>query len=196
MIMVAGKSSSGPVSQPSHRELAKGNDDGTIVTAKIGLIATLVAALIAGAATVLVAVINNDDREPTSREPPLPVGSPAVVGSPPVKPPEPTCPTCAPGGMTFTQQVNSGNAEGTTSFRNPYASSGSGPRVRNGQRVEVVCRLRALGGGTLTSGWWYLIDSPPWNREFYTPANSYLNGDPVEGTSDSAVDYRVPECRP
>jgi len=189
--MGAGKSSSGPVSRPSRGNLGKGSDDGTIATAKIGLIATLVAALIAGAATVLVAVIGNNDPDPTP-----PGGPPPVVAPPPVKLSEPTCATCAPGGVTFTQQVNSANPSGTTSFRNPYALTGEGPSVANGLQVEVVCRLRGLAGGTLTSGWWYLIDSPPWSRQYYTPANSYLNGDPPEGPHVSDVDGRVPECGP
>lgn len=160
------------------------------MAAKIGLIATLVAALITGAATVLVAVIANNAPDPTS-----PAGPPPVVGQPSTKLPQPDCATCAPGGVTFTQQVHSSNPAGTTTFRNPYALSGPGPRVRNGQQVEVVCRLRdPNAGGTLTSGWWYLVDSPPWNRQYYTPANSYLNGDPPGGPHVSDVDGRVPEC--
>lgn len=190
--MGAGKSSSGPVSRPSHRNLGKGSDDEKIVTAKIGLIATLVAALIAGTATVLVAVLNNDEPAPTS-----PGGPRPGAGSPPANPIKPTCPTCAPGGVTFTQQVHSSNPAGTTSFRNPYALSDAGPRVPNGQKVEVVCRLQdPNAGGTLTDGWWYLVDTPPWSRQYYTPANSYLNGDPLEGPHVSSVDGRVPECWP
>ncbi|MGQ0777582.1 MAG: hypothetical protein ACT4NY_24760, partial [Pseudonocardiales bacterium] len=86
MIMGVGKSSSGPASRPSRGNLGKGSDEGTITTAKIGLIATLAAALIAGAATVLVAMISNDNPDPTS-----PGGPPPVVGPPPIKLAEPTC---------------------------------------------------------------------------------------------------------
>lgn len=186
MIMSSERSRSGPVSRLSRGNLGKGSDDRTIATAKIGLIATLAAALIAGAATVLVAVIGNDDPDLT-----MPDGPRPVVGVPPTAPSEPTCSTCAPGGETFTQRVNSGNSNGTTAFRNPYAISGVGPRVANGLEVEVVCRLH-----TPNLGWMYLIHSPPWSRQYYTPANSYLNGDPPEGPHVSDVDGRVPECGP
>lgn len=43
-------------------------------------------------------------------------------------------------------------------------------------------------------GWWYLIASSPWNRQYYTVANSYLNGDPLEGPHITTVDNGVPEC--
>lgn len=190
--MSAGRSSSGRSSRSSRWNLSKGTGDGATATAKIGLIATLAAALIAGTATVLVAVIDNNGRDPTS-----PDGPPPVVGRPPADLHEPTCATCAPGGTTFTQQVHSSNPAGTTTFRNPYALSGAGPRVQDGRRVEVVCRFRdPNAGGTLTSGWWYLVDSPPWSRQYYTPANSYLNGDPPGGPYVSDVDGRVPQCWP
>ncbi|MGH3803704.1 MAG: hypothetical protein ACRDTD_26950 [Pseudonocardiaceae bacterium] len=159
------------------------------MTAKIGLIATLLAALIAATATVVVALINY---EPT-RTPADP--SPPGVVAPGARMPEPICATCTPGGKTFTQQVNTSNPAGTTTFRDPRGFAGQGPRVLPGQRVEVVCRfLDPNAPASVRPGWWYLVDSSPWNRQYYTPANSYLNGDPPEGPYVSGVDGRVPVC--
>lgn len=192
--MGVGKSRSSAVSRSNRGNLGKGSDDGASVTAKIGLIATLLAALIAGAATVLAAVIGNGpDRAPLNSPPDRGGALPAVVGVP-----EPTCPTCAPGpgGQTFTQQVHTSNPAGTTTFKDPRGFGGQGPRVLPGQQVEVVCRFHDPNAPpTVQPGWWYLIHSPPWNREYYTPANSYLNTDPLKEPRVVAdVDERVPVC--
>jgi hypothetical protein len=59
----------------------------------------------------------------------------------------------------------------------------------------VICRfLDPNAPVSVKPGWWYLIDSPPWNRQYYTVANSYLNGDPPQGPYINTVDKGVPEC--
>jgi hypothetical protein len=79
-------------------------------------------------------------------------------------------------------------------FRDPSAFTGEGPRIQRG-RVEVVCRFYVPNGPPSTQpGWWYLVASSPWNRQYYTVANSYLNGDPPEGPYRTSVDSRVPVC--
>ncbi len=41
-------------------------------------------------------------------------------------------------------------------------------------------------------GYWYLIHSPPWEDEYFAPANTFLNG--AHGTEKIATDYMVPDC--
>jgi len=110
--------------------------------------------------------------------------------------PLPNCPTCVPGGETFTEQVGGGNSKPT--FRDPRGPIGRGPEVQPGQQVEVVCRFHDPNAAlTVQPGWWYLIASLPWNWQYYTVANSYLNGDPPElppGESGTPVDVTVPVC--
>lgn len=108
--------------------------------------------------------------------------------------PIPDCPTCFPGGNTFTEQENGGDS-GARTFRYPRDLAGEGDRVPVGQRVEVVCRFQDPNADrTVQPGWFYLIDSSPWNRQYYAVANSFLNGDPPEGPPDTPVDVSVPIC--
>ncbi len=55
--------------------------------------------------------------------------------------PLPDCPTCFPGGKTFTEQENGGDS-GARTFRYPRGLAGEGRRVPVGQQVEVVCRFQ------------------------------------------------------
>jgi hypothetical protein len=108
--------------------------------------------------------------------------------------PVPNCPTCYLGGKTFTE-VASGDGSHPT-FRNPLLFGGPGPAVQPGKTVEVACRFFQPNAppSVKHDGWWYLIASQPWNRHYYTVANSYLNGDPPEGPYITNVDNGVPEC--
>ncbi|MGH3872464.1 MAG: serine/threonine-protein kinase [Pseudonocardiaceae bacterium] len=124
-----------------------------------------------------------------------PIPPPPVVVRPNAEMPQPSCASCGPGGTTFTQQVHTSNPAGTNTFQEPRGFGGQGPRVLPGQQVQVVCRFFDPNAPiTVQPGWWYLVDSPPWNRQYYTPANSYLNGDPAEGPYRTDVDERVPVC--
>jgi hypothetical protein len=107
--------------------------------------------------------------------------------------PAPTCLTCTTG-KTFPQRVGP-RSMGARTFRNPLAFGDEGPRVKPRQRVRVVCRyLQADAPPTVQPGWWYLIASPPWSRQYYSPANSYLNGDPFNGPYRAEFDNGVPVC--
>jgi hypothetical protein len=107
--------------------------------------------------------------------------------------PMPNCPTCFFGGKIFTEQAGGPAAKPT--FRDPRAFAGQGQAVLPGQRVEMVCRFYQPNAPlTVKPGWWYLIASSPWNRRYYTVANSYLNGDPPEGPHITKADNGVPEC--
>jgi hypothetical protein len=112
--------------------------------------------------------------------------SPAVV-------PLPTCFTCT-SGKTFPERV-SPSSVGARTFRNPLIFGGEGKRVPPGQRVRVVCRYQqADPAPSVQDGWWYLLASSPWNRQYYSPASSYLNGDPPGGPYLTIVNNGIPVC--
>jgi hypothetical protein len=177
----------------------KESGDGASAEAKIGLrtawitaTATVLAAVVG---VVLTAVINKLD-DGSSNTPSTPSQESAPLQSEALdEMPLPTCLTCISGGRTFIQQAGAGNLKPT--FQDPRAFKGKGPPVPPGQQVEVVCRFYdPHAPASVQPGWWYLIASPPWNRRYYTVANSYLNGDPAEGPHLTQVDSGVPECRP
>lgn len=154
---------------------------------------TIVVALIGAAATILAAalppVINSILNSSPSSSPP----TPTPPTTQPVAMPPPTCPTCGAGGKTFTEQSSLGSPKPT--YRDPRTFTGEGPSVQPGEQIEVVCRfLDPNAPASVQPGWWYLIASPPWNREYYTVANSYLNGDPPGGPFVTDVDTQVPVC--
>jgi hypothetical protein len=175
------------MSRRSRGSLAKENS-GPSADDKSSLRTALIVALIGAAATVLATVlgvvatawINNGSNNTVQSE--------APGGMPP-----PDCPTCITGGKTFTQQAGMGNSKPT--FLDPRAFMGRGDPVPPGQRIEVVCRFNDPNApSSVQPGWWYLIASPPWNRRYYTVANSYLNGDPPQGPHLADVDNGVPVC--
>lgn len=161
------------------------------VTDKTSQRTALIVALIGATATVVAAVTAALISSSPGSTPYTP---PPVVATPqPLEMPLPDCPTCFVGGKTFTQQAGMGNPKPT--YRDPLAFRGRGASVQPGQRVEVVCRFNDRNAPpSVQPGWWYLIASPPWNRQYYTVANSYLNGDPPEGPYLTNVDNGVPVC--
>jgi hypothetical protein len=182
--MCARQTSSGGINRRAH-DKAPGGDQSKV--AKIGLISAVVVALISGAAAVVVALITKGTGS-------SPASSPPVTAMPePGDMPRPTCATCFTGGKTFTEQAGSGTSKPT--FRDPRYFKGPGPSVQPGQRIEVVCRfLDPNAPPSVKPGWWYLIATAPWNRNYYTVANSYLNGDPPDGPFITDVDNGVPVC--
>lgn len=165
---------------------SKGSGDGGSAAAKIALISAVIAALIGGTATVVAALINESKQTPAN-SPPVAAGQQTEAAEMPL----PTCDTCT-SGKTFPEQVGAG---GAATFRNPRAFRGNGARVSPLQRVEVVCRFYDPNAPpSVQPGWWYLLAEPPWNRQYYSPANSYLNGDLPEGPALTSVDSGVPVC--
>jgi len=97
-----------------------------------------------------------------------------------------------PPGSTHAETVNS--VAGARTFRNPHALSGEGRRVDNETTVRVSCKITSsvLPGAQ----YWYRIASAPWSNQYYSPAISYLNGDPPGGPYSRVLDAAVPDCPP
>jgi hypothetical protein len=80
-------------------------------------------------------------------------------------------------------------------FTNYHNASGLGPAIAAGQTVEVSCKVY---DPTIVSvnpdGYWYRIASSPWNNAYYSPANTFYNGDPVGGPYSHNTDFAVPNC--
>jgi hypothetical protein len=70
-----------------------------------------------------------------------------------------------------------------------------GPAIGSGQWVQVSCKVY---DPTIVSvnpdGYWYRIASGPWNNAYYSPANTFMNGDPYGGPYTHNTDFAVPNC--
>ena len=70
-----------------------------------------------------------------------------------------------------------------------------GPAIAAGQWVEVSCKVY---DPTIPSvnpdGYWYRIASAPWSNAYYSPANTFMNGDPYGGPYTHNTDFSVPDC--
>ncbi len=98
-----------------------------------------------------------------------------------------------PAGPTRTEV--GGNRNGSPTFKDPFNPSETGPKVPFRQEVQVSCKVKAFSIDSIgPEGYWYRIASPPWNNEYYSPAITFLNGDPVEGPYTHNVDREVPTC--
>jgi hypothetical protein len=110
--------------------------------------------------------------------------------TPPVTPPPTTPP---PTQQTWREQETPNHAVST--FTNYHNASGVGPQIAAGQWVDVSCKVL---DGTIASvnpdGYWYRIASSPWNNAYYSPANTFMNGDPYGGPYSHNTDYAVPNC--
>jgi hypothetical protein len=112
------------------------------------------------------------------------LGNPAPAGS--ISPP-PLVP-----GKTFLETVNS--PLGARTYSKPHTLSGEWQRVPNKTNVQVSCEITAPSAPNVGL-YWYRITSPPYNNQYYSPANSFLNGDPPDGSAPThVVDQAVPEC--
>lgn len=80
-------------------------------------------------------------------------------------------------------------------FTNYHNASGMGTPIATAQWVEVSCKVY---DPTIPSvnpdGYWYRISSSPWNDLYYSPANTFMNGDPPEGPYTHNTDFSVPNC--
>jgi hypothetical protein len=70
-----------------------------------------------------------------------------------------------------------------------------GPPIAAGQWVQVACKVYDPTVGSVNpDGYWYRIASPPWSDAYYSPANTFMNGDPYGGPYMHNTDFAVPDC--
>ena len=84
-----------------------------------------------------------------------------------------------------------------STLRDPLTGRGLGPYIAAGEAVQVSCRLYAPVIPSATpDGWFYRVESPPWDGEYHAAANSFLNGDPPGDPTRyvTATDLDVPVC--
>lgn len=95
-------------------------------------------------------------------------------------------------GKTFTETVNT--PSGARTYSKPHTLGGEWQRVPDKTNVQVSCEITAPSAPNVGL-YWYRIATPPWNNQYYSPANSFLNGDPPDGSSPThVIDSTVPEC--
>jgi hypothetical protein len=126
----------------------------------------------------------------TTSVPPAPAGSAAPQPgtlTPPVSPPPPPPPANHLEQETPNHPVNT--------FQNYHNASGMGPQIAAGKWVEVSCRVYDPTIASVNpDGYWYRIASSPWNNAYYSPANTFMNGDPYGGPYTHNTDFSVPLC--
>ncbi|WP_344458494.1 hypothetical protein, partial [Actinocorallia aurantiaca] len=87
---------------------------------------------------------------------------------------------------------------GAPTFSDAKRPAVSGVPVKPYEKVKVSCKIFAPTIPSVSpDGYWYLIASPPWNNEWYAPANTFLNGDPINAeqrTVTHNTDTKVPDC--
>jgi hypothetical protein len=123
-----------------------------------------------------------DDAAPINQ--PSPGIGPCTAPSPSPPPPPPE---------TWLEQETPNHPVNT--FTNYHNASGMGPAIAAGQWVEVSCKVY---DPTIVSvnpdGYWYRIASSPWSNSYYSPANTFMNGDPYGGPYTHNTDFSVPNC--
>jgi hypothetical protein len=130
---------------------------------------------------------------PPAPSPPTPPGAapapPAAPGPPVTIDPSPIETPPAP---TYSEQEGH---YGVNTFTDPYNASGEGPRIAPAQVVQVACKVYAPQIQSANpDGYWYRIASGPWNDSYYSPANTFMNGDPWNGPYTHNTDFSVPNC--
>lgn len=115
-------------------------------------------------------------------------GAPACSSPSPAPPPPPP-----PAPTTWAEQETPNHPVNT--FTNYHNASGMGSAIAAGQWVSVSCKVY---DPTIQSvnpdGYWYRIASSPWNNAYYSPANTFMNGDPYGGPYTHNTDFAVPDC--
>jgi hypothetical protein len=132
-----------------------------------------------------------------------PAGSSAPPGSSPISspptgtaasPPSSVPPTPAPPAPQVWLEQETPNHPVNT-FTNYHNASGMGSPIAAGAWVQVSCKVY---DPTIQSvnpdGYWYRIASAPWNNVYYSPANTFMNGDPYGGPYTHNTDFAVPNC--
>jgi hypothetical protein len=114
--------------------------------------------------------------------------------------PSPETPSCSLSGpsqppppKTWWEQETPNHPVNT--FTNYHNASGMGPPIAAGQWIEVSCRVYDPTIASVNpDGYWYRIASSPWNSAYYSPANTFMNGDPYGGPYTHNTDFSVPLC--
>jgi hypothetical protein len=101
-----------------------------------------------------------------------------------------------PGHKTYVERE--GHIGEKWTYTNPFNPADTGPSVQPLQKVRVSCKVYAPSFGSVSpDGYWYRLASLPYDNRDYGIANTFLNGDPVVGTSNGKqtnVDRNVPNC--
>ncbi|MET0557605.1 MAG: hypothetical protein ABW065_02880 [Solirubrobacterales bacterium] len=98
-----------------------------------------------------------------------------------------------PPAQTWSEQETPNHPVNT--FTNYHNASGMGPAIAAGQWVQVSCKVYDPTIGSVNpDGYWYRIASAPWNNAYYSPANTFMNGDPYGGPYTHNTDFAVPNC--
>lgn len=112
--------------------------------------------------------------------------SPGVSACPQAPPPPPPP-------QTWLEQETPNHPVNT--FTDYHNASGMGPPIAAGQWVEVSCKVYDPTIASVNpDGYWYRIASSPWNNVYYSPANTFMNGDPYGGPYTHNTDFSVPNC--
>ncbi len=123
--------------------------------------------------------------------PPPPDGSGGGSGTTP-QPPPPT-PLPPPPPTLWSEQETPNHPVNT--FTNYHNASGMGPAIAAGQWVQVSCKVYDPTIGSVNpDGYWYRIASAPWSNAYYSPANTFMNGDPYGGPYTHNTDFAVANC--
>lgn len=118
----------------------------------------------------------------------------AALGQP--SPGTSQCPSSSsppPPPQTWSEQETPNHPVNT--FTNYHNASGMGPAIGAGQWVEVSCKVYDPTIASVNpDGYWYRIASSPWSNAYYSPANTFMNGDPYGGPYTHNTDFSVPNC--
>ena len=109
--------------------------------------------------------------------------------------PSPGAPACSPppAPETWSEQETPNHPVNT--FTNYHNASGEGQAIAAGQWVQVSCKVYDPTIASVNpDGYWYRIASSPWNNAYYSPANTFMNGDPYGGPYTHNTDFNVPNC--
>ena len=149
----------------------------------VAVILSIMAQAVSGACT------GHAGETPSPTPTPTPPSTPTPTPSPT---PTPT-PTPTPQPQTWSEQETPNHPVNT--FTNYHNASGMGPPIAAGQWVQISCKVY---DPTIQSvnpdGYWYRIASSPWNDAYYSPANTFMNGDPYGGPYTHNTDFAVPNC--
>jgi hypothetical protein len=110
----------------------------------------------------------------------------ACIQAPPPPPPPPPP-------QTWLEQETPNHPVNT--FTDYHNASGMGPPIAAGLWVEVSCKVYDPTIASVNpDGYWYRIASSPWSNSYYSPANTFMNGDPYGGPYTHNTDFSVPNC--